>query len=76
MGQPPLTTTKLDASVIQDRLALANKNNHERHDVLVHLFQQAGCEAGFSEQSYGKWSLPNLLCTLKGEGSSTATMGN
>jgi hypothetical protein len=51
MGQPPLTTTKLDASVILDRLALANKNNHERHDVLVHLFRQAGCEGGFSERS-------------------------
>jgi hypothetical protein len=75
MAQEPLTTTKLDASVIQDRLALANKNNQERHDVLVHLFQQAGCDGGFSEQSYGKWSLPNLLCTLKGEGSATILVG-
>ncbi len=61
--------------MIQDRLALANKNNQERHDVLVRLFQQAGCDGGFSEQSYGKWSQPNLLCTLKGEASATIVVG-
>jgi Iap family predicted aminopeptidase len=54
----------LPQRVIEERLARAIRGNDARHEELVRLFREAGCEP--QEQNVAASKLPNVICTIPG----------
>lgn len=53
--------------VVEERLALATRDNAARHAELVRMFKAAGCTS-LTEQDVPRAELPNVLCTIRGSG--------
>jgi len=72
----PITFTPVNESTLHARLAAIERSNADRLAKLKQLFEEAGCGGEqLTEQPVKGSKLPNLICTLKGEGDDEVIVG-